>query len=173
MKKMKKQKHKFSTTTFFGLLKQSKYFQKTNKIFSIFYISSPMMPLQLLGSTADHLLVLIQWFLSLQHHLLVKLLYERFNSPVQLILTQRRIFPELHGVQRRSERGWWVVRTVLERLWFVHSLRWRVLSYYDVTPMILPRIRFLQVSRQRHVTAVRYHLPCVLQCLVSFWLRYS
>lgn len=42
----------------------------------------------LMGPTVCHLCVLFHRLLSLQPHLVIKLFYKRFHSPVQLIVTQ-------------------------------------------------------------------------------------
>lgn len=129
----------------------------------------------LMGPTVYHLHILVQRLLPLQPHFLIKLLYERFHSPIQLVLTQRRLFSQLPSSpwsRRRAHcRRRLEVRAVPECLRFHHiPVRRRIIG--GGAAVILKRVRLLQVPRERHVTTVRYRLPRALQRLLPLRLRH-
>lgn len=152
---------------------------KTKKKIKIFDLWSwTLLPTPLMGPTPDHLLVLVERLLPLQPHLLVELLDERLDSAVQLVLTQRRLLPQLPRPGGRTQRR--VGVPVGEGLRLLHHRRrrgWLVilrLNPHSSPPHLrLPRVGLLEVPRQRHRTALRYRLPRVLQRVLPLRLRYS
>lgn len=127
-----------------------------------------------MGPTVDHLHILVHWFLPLQPHLVVELLNERLDSAVQLVLTQRRLLPQLARTRRGIRRLRVVVRSVPERLRFQDDLRRRrvIGGGVELTAVILPRFGLPQVPRERHVAAVRYRLPRGFERLLPLRLRH-
>lgn len=85
--------------------------------------------------------VVIQGFLSLQPHLLVELVNERFDAPIQLVLTQRGLFPQppsLVEVERLTHRH---ATTSGRRLFFIFIFRFR----WARVGAVLPRVTLLHV----------------------------
>lgn len=64
-----------------------------------------------MSAAVDHLHVLVKRLLPLKPHLLIELLDERLHSPVQLVLTQRRLSLGFSAATWRRAPG---VGTVVE-----------------------------------------------------------